>query len=124
MEAIPMTTMMANIAAQTPQNRDLRRRRRRVASDWARPAGPRPVRVADYGERNSAGVSSARHPLANPVADRVSTPQLVAAGLLSATVVAGLIGLAHWRAGEPAPAPAPAPVVAPQYDAGFAGNAQ
>lgn len=124
-----MTTMMANIAAQTPQNRDLRRRRRRVAGDWARPAGSRPVRVANYRERGAAGVSGAPHPLgdrvsADPVPDRLSTPQLIAAGLLSATVVAALIGVAHWRAGQPEPAPAPPSMVAPQPDAGIAGNAQ
>jgi hypothetical protein len=132
-----MTIMMANNAARTPRNRLVRSRSRaRAAVDWARPAGSRPVRVAPYGARPAVGVSGAAHPVSGPVADRLSTPQLLAAGVLSAAVVAGLIGIAHWRAGgsDPAPAEVPArapvsvsapgsgPVLAPRPDGGFAGG--
>ena len=120
-----MTIMMANNAAQPAQNRNVRSRSRaRAGADSVRPAGSRPVRGTRYGVRSGTGVSSAPHPVRTPVADQLSAPHLVAAGLLTATVVAGLIGIAHWLADAPATAPAPVPAVAPHTGAGFADDAR
>jgi len=83
--------------------------RRRRHPDVSRPAGTRPVRLTGF-RHHGPGMSSAPHPVTR-AEDGVGLRGLVVAGLLSATVVAGLCGIAHWRVDNPPRPSVPTSVV-------------